>query len=266
MSVMLRAWLVAAVVLVGGLAARGEVRVETVNYEVGGVALRGYLAFDDAALAKRPGVLVCHEWWGNNEFARARARKLAEQGLVAFAVDMYGADKVTDDPAVAGQWAQALYADPAVLRARAAAGLKILREHKATDPSRLAAIGFCMGGTVALELARTGAELDAVVCFHTSGLTAKEPKDNEQIRARVLVCHGAADPFLKPGEIDNFVKQMEAAEVDYQVKFYGGAVHSFTNKDVDKHAIPGAKFQARAEERSWRDMMALFDEVFGLGR
>lgn len=254
---------VAVGALLFGSVASAAIKTETIDYRVGTTAMRGYLVYDDAVINKRPGVLVCHEWWGNNEFSQDRAKKLAAEGYVAFAVDMYGAGQITADPKQAGEWAGQLYADPQVVRDRAAAGLKILAEHKSTDPTKLAAIGFCMGGTVALELARSGAELDAVVCFHTSGLAAKVPADNAKIKARVLVCHGAADTLVKPEVLQEFGKQMEEAKIDYQVLFLGGAKHSFTNKESDKFGIPGVGYQEKAEQRSWMAMKQVFADTLG---
>ncbi len=241
-----------------------KVIVEVVEYTHAGTAYRGYLAFDEAIEGKRPGVLVCHEWWGCNDYARGRAMKLAELGYVAFALDMYGKDKVTSDPSQASQWAGALYADPAAVEI-SRAGLDVLRAHRLVDAERLAAIGYCMGGTVALELARTGAPLAAIVAFHTSTLAAKDPSTNENIRGSVLICHGADDTFVKPEEIDGFQTQMREAKVDFQFVAYSGAVHSFTNPAAGAFRIPGVAYHARADARSWDHMRRLFDEVFADG-
>ncbi|MGD9688469.1 MAG: dienelactone hydrolase family protein [Phycisphaerales bacterium] len=238
------------------------VKVEVVEYQIGtgDQTFRGYLAYDDAAKDKRPGVLVCHEWWGCNEYAAERARQLAGLGYVAFALDMYGKGNVTTDPKQAGEWAGKLFADPESLRMRAGAGLKLLARHDRVDATRLAAIGYCMGGTVALELARTGADLRAVVAFHASTISAKNPDDNKRIKAKVLVCHGADDDFVKPGEIDTFQSQMRDARVDYIFIAYAGAQHAFTNPNADKANIPSVKYHEPADRRSWRHMQSLFDE------
>lgn len=240
------------------------IKVEAIEYQVGPdkTTYRGYLAYDDAAKDKRPGILVCHEWWGCNDYAADRAKKLAELGYVAFALDMYGKDKVTTDPAEAGKLAGALYADPKILRDRAAAGLEVLKKDKRVDPSKLAAIGYCMGGTIALELARTGADVDAIVCFHTSNLVAKDPADNAKIKAKVLVCHGADDNFVQPGTLDTFQSQMRDAKVDCTLISYSGAVHSFTNPAADAFKIDGVKYQEAADRRSWQHMKDLFAEAF----
>ncbi len=251
-----------AYVLAFATPARAVVKTEEIVYKVGDAEFKGYLCYDDAVTDRRPGVLVCHEWWGCNEYAQQRAKRLADSGYVAFALDMYGKGATTSDPKQAGELAGKLYADPAALRDRAVAGLKVLSGSNRVDPERLAAIGYCMGGTVALELARTGANLKAVTAFHASNITAKDPADNARIKAKVLICHGADDTFVKPGEIDAFVKQMKDANVDSQVIFYGGAVHSFTNAGADKFNIPGVKYNALADRRSWAHMRGLFDEAF----
>lgn len=237
------------------------IKVEEVEYKIGTgeQTFRGYLAYDDAAKDKRPGVVVCHEWWGCNEYAASRARQLAEAGFVAFALDMYGKGNVTTDPKVASGWASGL--DPKVRRERALAGYKLLSQHKMVNSTRIAAIGYCMGGTVALEMARGGADLKAIVCFHTSALTAANPDDNKYIKAKVLICHGDVDAFVEPAQIEGFKKQMADAGVDYQFICYGGAVHSFTNPGADAFKIEGVKYQAAADRRSWRHMLDLFNET-----
>lgn len=249
--------------------ALAEVKEKTVEYQYGGTTFVGFLAWDDtkASEAKpQPGVIVCPEWWGNNEYTHSRARQLASLGYVAFAIDMYGKDSkgaamVTDDPKQAGEWLTDTMKDPAVLRGRAQAGLKALTDQKIVDGTRVAAIGYCMGGTVAIELARTGAELKGVVAFHASTVSAQVPADNKKIKATVLVCHGQDDGFVQPGELDTFHKQMKEAGIDYEVDAYAGAVHAFTNKDADKFNIPGVKYNAKADHRSWERMKSLFVEV-----
>jgi dienelactone hydrolase len=258
--------ILAAIVLPAALAAPADAEVKTraVEYTVGGVVYEGYMAWDDAAKDKRPGVLVCHEWWGLNDYARSRARQLAEAGYVAFALDMYGKGKVTTDARQAGEWSGALYADAGALRERAGAALAALADDPHTDHRRLAVIGYCMGGTVALELARSGLphtdHLRAVVCFHTSTIAAKDPSDNARIKGTVLVCHGAADTFVTPEQIAAFHRQMADAGVDYVFVAYSGAVHSFTNPGADAFNIAGVKYDRKADARSWRAMMDLFEE------
>jgi dienelactone hydrolase len=212
-------------------------------------------------------VLVCPEWWGNNDYARGRARQLAELGYVAFSIDMYGQGKLTTDPKVAQEWSGALYADNALGRERAQLGLAQLTAQPMVDASRCAAIGYCMGGTVALELARTGADLKAVVTFHASTVTARGTDaealaDNKRIRATLTICTGAEDGFLPADELQRFHAQMKAAGVDYQVASYAGAVHSFTNPGADAYKIPGVAYDAKADARSWSLMRSALAEAF----
>jgi dienelactone hydrolase len=242
------------------------IKVEPVDYKDGDVALRGYIAYDDAWTGKHPAVLVVHEWWGNNEYAQGRAKKLAELGYVAFALDMYGKDKKTDDPKKAGEFTQEVAAEAGTMRRRATAGLKVLQDFRLTDTSRVAAIGYCFGGTVVLELARTGADLKAVVPFHASKIAAMNPADNKEIRAKILVCNGADDTFLSKDERERFTTQMKEAKLDYQFIDYSGAVHAFTNPAADHYNIPGVKYNEPAARRSWLLMQSFFDEVFGTRR
>lgn len=237
-----------------------SIRTREVTYQVEGKAFRGVLAWDENA-GKRPAVLVCHEWWGNNEYSASRAQQLAALGYTAFALDMYGAGKVTTDPKQAGEWAGEVYKTPGAMRSRVVAGLDVLRTDPHTDTHRLAAIGYCFGGSVALEAARSGAaggDMKAVVCFHTSTLTTQNPADNANIKGQVLVCHGDADTFVQPDMIPTFERQMKDAGVRYQIKRYPGAVHAFTNPGADAFNLPGVKYDKAADQQSWTDMQALF--------
>jgi dienelactone hydrolase len=257
---------VVAAVLAVLLAARGalaEVKTMVVEYKQGETVLSGVLAFDDAKKEKRPGVLVFHEWWGCNDNTKDKVVALAKLGYVAFAPDMYGKGKVTKDPKEASAWLGALFAEPGLMAARAQAGLKVLTDHPLCDAGKVAATGYCMGGTVALTLARTGADLQAVVAFHTSNLVAKDAAENKRIKGKVLVCNGADDDFVKPEEKAAFMKQMKEAGVDHQFIEYGGAVHAFTNPKADEFKIPSVGYNEAADRRSWGAMRALFEEVFG---
>lgn len=251
-------------------AVHAAVQTKAVEYKHGDTVLVGLLAWDDAVQEPRPGVLICPEWWGNNEYSHGRARQLAQLGYVAFAIDMYGKDKdgkerVTSDPKVAGEWSGGVMKDAKLRRERAAAGLGVLTHQAQVDSQRVAAIGYCMGGTVALELARTGAELKAVVAFHASRVCADAPEDNAKIRGTVLICHGQDDGFVQPGEIEKFHAQMKEAGVDYEFVAYAGAVHAFSNPKADEYKIPGVAYHAKADHRSWAAMRALFAEVFRKG-
>jgi len=245
-----------------------EITGKLVEYKQGETTFVGFLAWDTAVATPatpRPGVLVCPEWWGKNEYAHQRALQLASLGYVAFAIDLYGKDaggkvRTTTDPRQAAQWSGEVMQNPALVRERTTAALAAFIGEKIVDASNIAAIGYCMGGTVAMELARTGADINAVVTFHASKVSAAVPADNTKIKASILVCHGADDAFVQPGELDTFQKQMKDAGVDYQLAIYSGAVHSFTNKDADTFEIDGVKYNANADKRSWEHMRSLFRE------
>jgi dienelactone hydrolase len=242
-------------------AAHGEIVTEAVEYHHGDVKCIGYLAYDDAVIGQRPGVLVIHEWWGLNDYAKRRARMLAELGYIAFAADMYGGGQVGATRQEAGRLAGTVRGDRELMRGRANAGLAALRRHPRTDASRIAAIGYCFGGTGVLELARSGADIAGVVSFH-GGLAGDMPAQPGDVKAKVLVCHGAADPHVNPAEAAAFRDEMDAANVDWQMIYYADAVHAFTNPDAGNDPSRGAAYDAAADRRSWRHMRAFFDEIF----
>ena len=255
--------------LLSTASACAAIQTKTVEYKVGDRAFEAFIAFDDAKATpahKQPGVIVCPEWWGNNDYARDRARQLAQLGYVAVSIDVYGKDdgklRITSNPEQAGKWAGEVSSTPSAMRERAAAGYKVLTDLPQVDLSRTAAIGYCMGGTVALELARTGAPLNAVVTFHASTIAAKVPADNKTIKASVLICHGQDDTFVADEQIKSFHSQMKEAGVNYQFISYSGAVHSFTNAGADAFKIPGVAYQKEADHRSWEAMQSLFREKF----
>jgi dienelactone hydrolase len=231
---------------------------ETVAYKHGDTELEGYLAFDPSRPGKRPGVLVVHEWWGLNDYARMRAEQLAEMGYVAFALDMYGKGVNTTDAGEAAKLSGQFKGKP-LLAERARAGLEVLMKHEKVDPDRVAAIGFCFGGTTVLELAYTGADLAGVVSFHGNPTV---PKDPAKISARVLVLHGADDFFVSDESIKAFQDAMRKGKVDWQMIYYGGAVHAFTNPAADKAGIKGVAYQEKAARRSWKHMQDFFSEIF----
>mgnify|MGYP006271351263 CR=1 FL=1 len=240
------------------VAASGEIHTKTVSYTHGDTTLKGYLAYDTEQTGKRPGVLVVHEWWGLNDYAKSRARQLAELGYVAFAADMYGDGRTTNDPQQAGKWSGEVKGGP-FIRERSTLALDQLRNHERVDTDRIAAIGYCFGGTTVLELAYSGADIAGVVPFH-GGLTL--PKADDRIKTKLLVLHGAADFFIKPETIDEFQKTLHEREVDWQMVYYGGAVHAFTNPDADDAGIDGVAYDAAADRRSWAHMRLFFDEIF----
>ena len=238
-------------------------RIETadVDYRLDGSALQGYLAVDSASTERRPGVLLVHDWLGVAGYMQVRARMLARLGYVALAADIYGAGirpSMQDAPKVAGTF----YSDPALVRARARAGLDELRSHPLVDPARIAVIGYCFGGFVALELARSGAEFTGVVTFH-GALSSSAPQDAANIKGKVLVLSGGSDPVVPDSQIDEFKDSLRAAPgVDWQIVSYSGAMHAFTNPDANAPER-GAEYQATADRRSWAAMRAFFDEIFG---
>ena len=232
---------------------------EDIAYELDGVQLIGHLAVDRDRPAGRPGVLVCHEGSGLSDHTRGVADRLATLGYVAFALDYHGGGRPLPAEEMRARLGP-LLADPLGTRRLARAGLDVLLGQPEVDPTRLAAIGYCFGGTMALELARGGAEVQAVVGFH-SGLATTRPADAAGILGRVLVCIGADDPIIPPDQRAAFEDEMRAAGVDWQMHLYGGAVHSFTNPLADG-SMPAIKYDRRADSRSWQAMLALFAEVF----
>lgn len=245
-------------------AARAEVKTREIDYKDGETALRGYLAWDDAAKEKRPGVIVVHEWWGHNAYARSRAEMLARLGYVAFALDMYGAGVSTKSPEEAGRLAAPFRKDADFARRRARAGLDVLLAQPQVDASRVAAIGYCFGGAIALEMAREGMPLRAVVSFHGSLATLK-PADARTLKAKVLVCHGGDDAFVPEEDIVAFQEEMRKAKADWQFIAYGGAVHSFTNPDAGGAGIQGVAYHKEADRRSWEHMRLFLAEACGAG-
>ena len=250
-----------AIVLLLCAVAQAEVVTSAVEYQdEKGAALKGFLAYDDAVEGKRPGVLVVHEWWGLNEYAKSRTRQLAEMGYVALAADMYGEGKSTTDRAEAAKLSGHLKSGP-LLRERARAALARLRNNELVDPDRIAAIGFCFGGTTALELAYGGADLTGVVTFH-GGLTVPKPDEYKNMKAAFLILHGAEDPFIKPDVIDIFQKAMIESGVDWRMVFFGGAAHSFSNPEAGDDKSKGSAYDRRTAERAWSYMKLFFSEIF----
>ena len=258
MKTLLVSFIMAVIMATG---AQAEIRTERIGYRQGDTLLEGYLAYDDSMTGKRPGVLVVHEWWGLNDYAKRRTEQLARLGYVAFALDIYGKGKVTTDPKVAGEWAGACRNDRKLCRARGAAGLEVLKMRPQVDPARIAAIGYCFGGMVVLEMARGGADLKGVVSFHGS-LATPNPEDARNIRGKVLVLHGADDTFVPEAEISSFQEEMRHSGVDWQMICYGGAVHSFTNPESARAGIKGVGYNEAADRRSWLAMRFFFDEIF----
>jgi dienelactone hydrolase len=248
--------------LAGVLIAQAKLHTEVIEYKQGDTTLKGYLAYDTAHTGKRPGVLVVLEWWGLNDYTRSRSDQLAKLGYIAFAVDMYGNGVATTDPKEAAALAGKLKNDRALMRERVKAGLDVLLKQTETDPKRVAAIGYCFGGTTVLELARSGADIAGVVSFH-GGLDTPNPGDAKNIKCRVLVLHGADDPFEPTAQVLDFQKEMKDAKVNWQMNFYGGAVHGFTNPNNGSDPSKGVAYNKQADQRSWNEMKLFFAEIFG---
>jgi dienelactone hydrolase len=259
---MLRLLTVFAVMLLVSAAAKAAVQTKEVTYQHDGLECKGFLAWDDAAEGKRPGVLVVHEWWGLNDYARERAKKLAQLGYVAFAADMYGEGKVAEHPKEAGEMATKVRSNVEDWRKRAITALEVLGSQPQCDKTKLAAIGYCFGGSTVLQLAYSGADVKAVVSFHGALPTASED-DAKQIKSAILVCNGADDKFIPEKAIQSFREALDKAGVKYDFVSYPGAVHSFTVKDADKHNNPGMKYNKEADEDSWKRMQQLFEDKLG---
>ena len=232
-----------------------------IDYSVGGTKYIGYLAVDEARPGKRPGVLLGPEGPGLGDLCKSFARKLADLGYVAYAMDFHGEGKVLEPPE-AGARTQAFRANPQAIRDIASTALAVLKSQPQTDTARIAAIGYCFGGTAALELARSGADLKAVVGFH-SGLSTIRPQDAANIKAKILVNIGAEDPVIPKEQRIAFEQEMTAAKVDWQLNLFGGAGHAFTNPDVARFGLSGFVYHEPSARRSWTAMLDLFNEVFG---
>lgn len=237
-----------------------EIKTKTIEYKQGNTVLEGYLAYDDSIKNKRPGVLVVHEWNGLQSYAKQRTEQLAKLGYIAFAADIYGKGIRPKNRQESAAQATIYRQDRKLLRERANAGLEVLRKFSLTDTKRIAAIGYCFGGGTVLELARSGANIAGVVSFH-GNLDTPNPEDAENIQAKVLVLHGADDPFVPPQQVENFANEMRQAQVDWQLISYGGAVHAFTNP-LNKGGTKGVLYNRIADQRSWQAMGQFFAEIF----
>ena len=240
---------------------RAEVVAQEVEYRHDGDILRGYLAYDDTVEGTRPGIVVVHDWMGPGEYSDLRVRMLAELGYVAFAVDMYGLGNYPADPGEAGKIAGMFKNHRDLMRERAEAGYEILKSHPLTDPASTGAMGYCFGGTVALEMGRAGLPLKGIVTFH-GGLDNPDPGAAANIRGKVLVLHGADDPHVPPEEVQAFRNEMDAAGADYEFIAYEGAVHAFTQKEAGHEPSKGVAYNAEADRASWERMRDFWKEVF----
>ena len=254
-------FLVSSAMIVSG---KSRIEGEEVQYQADGVLMKGYLAYDKHIKGKRPGVLVVHEWWGHNEYARKRARMLAEMGYTALAVDMYGNGKQAMHPDDASKFSSELmkYFDTA--KSRFMAAEEFLKQQPTVDTKRIAAIGYCFGGGIVLNMARQGIDLRGVASFHGS-LSAVKPAASGAVKTKILVLHGADDKFITPEQIESFKQEMKGAGADFQFIAYPGAVHSFTNPDADslakKFNLPLA-YNAEADRKSWEELQKFLKKIF----
>ena len=246
-------------------AAGPDVKGKVVTYRAGGAELTGFLAWDENRTGKRPGVLVVHEWWGHNEYVRERARQLAAMGYTALALDMYGDGKQASHPADAKKFMTEVLSNMDLAKARFRAAMDLLEQQPTVNAEDMAAIGYCFGGAVVLNMARLGFPLDGVASFH-GNLSTQSPASKGAVKARVLVLHGADDTFIPQEQIDAFKAEMEAADVDYEFIAYPGALHSFTSKAADENGqkfnLPLA-YNAEADRKSWAELDRFLVELFG---
>lgn len=251
-----------SVVMLNGLVLMSDVRTDSVEYRDGDTVLEGYFAVPaDLDGEKRPGILLIHDWTGLQEYARDRARQLAELGYVVFAADVYGKGIRPENPRECGVQAGIYRGDRALFRRRLTRALDMLKTHRECDTTRLGAIGYCFGGTGVIELLRSGADVDGVVSFH-GGLDSPNPEDGKHIRGKVLVLHGADDPFVPKENIEAFIAEMNQWNVDWQMVSYGGAVHSFTKPAAGNDPTSGSAYDESADKRSWQHMRLFFGELF----
>lgn len=241
-----------------------DIRGEVITYAADTTQMQGYLVYNEGETGKAPGVLVIHEWWGHNDYTRERADMLAEMGYVALAVDMYGDGKQAAHPEEAGNFAMAVMTNMDAAQARFNAALEVLRSNERVDPDKIAAIGYCFGGSVALTMANTGADLDAVAAFHSGVRLPVGP--SEDLKAKVLVCNGVQDPMISKADADAFKAAMDSVNADYEYIAYENAKHGFTSKAADslgiKFELPLA-YDAAADKDSWEKLKALLGSVFG---
>jgi len=242
--------------------AGAEIKTHVVEYKDGDVTLEGFVAWDPAKFDKpMPGVLVVHQWMGLTDYEKGRCRQLAELGYVSFALDIYGKGIRPDNPQDAAKQAGVYKADRELYRRRLNLGLSKLKAQAAVSQNQIAAIGYCFGGTGVLELARSGAEISGVVSFH-GGLDSPQPEAGKNIKCKILVCHGADDPFIPVKDIDAFKSELNEAKVDWQMDIYSGAVHSFTQPMAGNDNSRGAAYNEKADKRSWTAMNSFFGELF----
>ncbi len=261
----MRTWIIGTVLTLSLGAAQAAIKEEPVTYKDGDTTMKGMIVYDDASNARRPGIIVVHEWWGITRHVQEEARKLAGQGYAAFVADMYGDGKTADNPKDANALSGAVGKDPAAMQSRFEAARDALVKHATVDPRQVGAVGFCFGGSVVLDMARAGVDLAGVAAFH-AGLGAAGPKAAPgKVKAKVLVLNGAADPFIKPESVTAFKEEMDAAKVDYSYVNYPEAVHAFTNPEATEKGkqfnLP-LKYDAEADRQSKQESAKFFSGLF----
>lgn len=240
-----------------------QLKEETVTYKVDTLTMNSYVVYDENMEGKRPAVLVIHEWWGLNDYAKMRARKLAELGYIAMAVDMYGNGRMGNNPDEAGKLAMPFYQNPQMAKKHVDAAIEAIKKNTVTDAANMGIIGYCFGGAVSIGVARLGADLKGAVSFH--GNLNVVPVDKNLLKAEILVCHGGSDPFVPQAEADQFKKQMDSIGARYSFKVYDSATHAFTNPaatEVGKRFNLPVKYDAAADTASWNEMKAFFKRIF----
>ena len=243
-------------------AAAPNIVEQKVTYSLDTNQFTGYVVFDSNQVGKRPAVLIVHEWWGLTDYPRKRAKQLAEMGYIAMAVDMYGNGKMGPNPDAAMGLATPFYKDPSLAKQRLDLAIEKIKSFEQTDPTKIAAIGYCFGGYVVLNAAKLGADLNGVVSFH-GGLSGASPMNG--MKAKVLVAHGEADNFVPQAEVDAFKKGMDSVKADYTFKTYPNATHAFTNTRADEYAKEFSmpiSYNAAADSASWNDMKVFFERIF----
>jgi dienelactone hydrolase len=238
-----------------------QIHTETIEYKDGDVTLEGYIAYDESISDIRPGVLVVHEWMGLNDYSKMRCEMLAKLGYFAFAADIYGKGIRPGNYEEAGKQATLYKSNRKLMRSRVNAALEEMKKQKLVNSGKIAAIGYCFGGTTVLELGRSGADIQGIVSFH-GNLDTPTPEDAKNIKARILICHGGADPNVPPEQVKAFEDEMNNAGVNYKFISYEGAVHSFTNPNSGNDVSKGAAYNEKADKASWEDMKNFFKEIF----
>lgn len=244
-------------------AQENNIKGEEVIYKSGNFSMLGYVAYDSSIKGKRPAVVVVHEWWGSGDYVRMRARMLAGLGYIAIAADLYGNGKLAGDPATAKEFAMVLYSNPQLAKERIEAAIAKVKEYPETDPEKIAAIGYCFGGSMVLNAAKMGADLEGVVSFH--GGLAGVPATTNSTKGKILVCHGGADKFISDDEVKNFKHNLDSVGVEYTFKTYKKSTHAFTNPkstETGKKFNMPIEYNAKADKKSWKDMKKFLKEIF----